>query len=992
MEKYGLLIPNFPTFQELYLNNPYYQVHLDPDAPGPASNPPSPSSRVAINSPVPVDWFPFCIGNALLPPLSGGQVTADPSLTLQSGSSTSPVILLLQARTALLDCPGRSHNTYGNTTSPPGTGLMGQFLRSFQLADGNLAFAITTGGGVEVVLLNRDFSIDSTALYGTGPSPTALTTGDFNGDGNTDLAVANGGNGVSSPGTISILLGNGDGTFRPAVNYLSDVYGFYSLATGDFNHDGKPDLIVESSTLTVLLGNGDGTFLTGPATGVAGGPLAVADFNHDGFDDVVIGRTTTSDTAAVGGVLLGNGNGTFQPIISFPASMPDTPFFNIRALAAADLNGDGNPDLVGLTPGYLVVLKGNGNGSFQLSGAYATTFNEGGSDSVIIADFDGDGYLDVAVGNGDAVLLGPTVDTHSIHILLGNGDCTLQGSPFIGVAPAMGPSHKTGMAVADFTGDNLPDVVMNDEYGDLYLSVNQGHFQFAEPSQIASGFAHPVSAQLSTNGNFDLVGAEVGGTGNVLVMLGNGNGTFQAVSKYPVGSSPSSIAVGNLNGDSEPDIAVLTTTSNGSGDVAVLLASAGGGFSAAVSYPVGTYPVGIVLGDFNGDQILDIAVLNSDSSISILINNGQGVFTPAASLMAGASAVAIAAGDLNGDNKIDLAVAYGNSSNTGISMFLGNGNGTFQPAVTLTTELFPNSLLIGDFNQDGIQDLAVSHQLDTTFLFGQGGGSFAPEIGMVAGNYLGPLALADFNADTRPDLIAATNNGMFVYPGAAPLAITPVSITLASSPTGLQVSIDGLACTTPCTVPLDPGGQHTIAAPPSVEPGATTGTGYGFGSWSDGGAASHTITAPSSATTYTATFATEYLLTTTVSAGAEAGVGGTIQTSPASSGGYFTAGAIVQLTAVPSPGYDFASWASSLTGTADPQSIAITAPRTVTARFTADPCNVNGQTSVDVQDVQTMINGAIGLGASMDLSGDGIANVVDIQIVIDAVLNLGCHA
>jgi hypothetical protein len=922
---------SFKYYYAEYGENWYEQWRADhPGLLGHLSQSPASGSGIA---PMPVDWFPFCTGNALFPNVTGGQFTADPVLYVDRGSTPSPPILQLQSRTARIDCAGRSHNPYGSPAAVPISGLTSQYIRSLLFADGTPGFAGVAGNGVNVTLVNPDLSTKSTTSYGTGPAAAALVVWDFNGDGNPDLAVINAGREVqpTGPPSVSILLGNSDGTFQKAVNYLSgnDVF---SMANGDFNHDSIPDLIVAGNNgLTLLLGNGDGTFRTGAMLSTAGGPIAVADVNHDGFDDVIVGVTTVnSTTAASGGVLLGNGDGTFRPLIAFP-SAPGGGFFSFQSLALGDFDHDGKPDLAGLTANFVAVLKGNGDGSFKVSSTYASLYYEGGPDNLILTDVDGDGNLDIAIGNGDAGLIGPAADGHVIYLLLGNGDCTFQGAPFYNFgAPTIVARGHTRMAVADFNSDGKPDVLMNDEYGQLYLATNQGNFQFQTSSPVSSGFGYPVAADINGDGKQDLIGTDnvfAVNSDNVLVRLGNGNGTFQPAATYSVGPSPGAIAIGDLNGDQKPDIAVITTASNGAGQVAVLLSTGSGGFAPALSYAVGNNPSGIAIGDFNGDGKLDIAV--SDTGATVLLNKGNGTFQSGVSLTTGANPTAIAAADLNGDGRVDLAVLYGPDTTGGVSVLLGKGDGTFQSAVNLPTEYFPNSFLIGDFDHDGNLDIAITHQLDTTIMFGLGGGSFAPEVGLVAGGNVGGLVLADLNGDNRLDLIAGATGGFVVFPGAAPLAVSATPITLASSPSGLNLTVDGLGCTTPCTVPLNPGEQHTITANPPNQPASAAKTRYGFSSWSDGGAASHTITVPSTPTTYTATFATQYLLTTL---GLPAGAG-SVGPSPLSPDGYYNAGTAVQLTAAPSPNFQLLSWFGDVSGSTSPQSITMNAPHQATAKF-----------------------------------------------------------
>ena len=208
-------------------------------------------------------------------------------------------------------------------------------------ADGRVDLAVANGTGaapgqtVTVALGNRDGTFLPPVSYVTGGSPYQVVTADFNGDGRLDLAVVNG-----DPNTVSILLGHGDGTFAAAVNYTTGWYPD-ALAVGDFNRDGKLDLAVGndySNDVSILLGRGDGTFGTAQTFPAGNGPasIAAADFNQDGYQDLAIANRF--DNSLV--LLLGNGTGTFQaPLTYLTLGTPKT-------VVAKDLNGDGKPDIV----------------------------------------------------------------------------------------------------------------------------------------------------------------------------------------------------------------------------------------------------------------------------------------------------------------------------------------------------------------------------------------------------------------------------------------------------------------------------------------------------------------------------------------------------------------------------------------------------------------------------------------------------------------------
>src|SRR5215469_7949728 len=303
----------------------------------------------------------------------------------------------------------------------------------------DLVVTNSTDNTISVLLGKVDGTFSPKVDYPTGNRPVSATIADFNQDGYLDLAVINE-NCVPgtppdfpppppscSPGTVSVFLGNGDGTFQPRVDYSTGMQPL-SVATADFNQDGKMDLSVvncRDDTLSILFGNGDGTFQTQIVQSTVFKPQVVvtADFNGDSKADLAIIGTNGNGEVSI---LLGKGDGTFITLPSFPASNGSIGIS--EAAVVGDFNNDQKLDLVVAVGTSLNVFLGQGDGTFVLNGSYL------GAEGLVAADFNGDGKLDLA--------------TSGISILLGNGDGTFQP----GIAYGAGQS-PTAVAVADFNGD-----------------------------------------------------------------------------------------------------------------------------------------------------------------------------------------------------------------------------------------------------------------------------------------------------------------------------------------------------------------------------------------------------------------------------------------------------------------------------------------------------------------------------------------------------------
>jgi len=341
----------------------------------------------------------------------------------------------------------------------------------------------------------------------------------------------------------------------------------------------------------------------------------------------------------------------------FVAAGTFTAGFQPVDVAVGDLNGDGKADLVVANQfsADVSILLGNGNGTFQTAVSYPAG---SGPSSVALAHFNGDGRLDIVVSD---------VGSTMVWVLMGNGNGTFQ--------PAVGY-----------------------DVGNLSQFVGTGDFNL--------------------DGKIDLaVVIRVAGT--VSVMFGNGNGTFNTPSDYLVGADPFSLAVADFNKDGPPDLAVANAAlfDDTVSSISILKGRSTGSFQNAVDYAAGTSPRAIAVGDFNGDGNPDMAVANygafpngmppfTNSSVSILLGAGNGTFPAPVNLQAGEGCLSLVATDLNGDGKLDLAVMNYRSSS--VSILYGNGNGTFAPALHYNTGANPHMIAVGEFNGDGMPDLVVA--------------------------------------------------------------------------------------------------------------------------------------------------------------------------------------------------------------------------------------------------------------------------------------------
>jgi hypothetical protein len=710
--------------------------------------------------------------------------------------------------------------------------------------DGKIDLAVVDQGFNTVgILLGRpNGGFQDVNYWPTGTTPLSIAVGDFNADGKLDVAVAN-----FADGSVSILQGNGDGTFKTHVDYAAGA-ATVSVAVGDFNRDGKLDLAVTSrdtNSVSILLGNGDGTFqpLSAYATDTLPVYVALSDFNGDGKLDLAVATFSTVS------ILLLNGNGTFQSHVDYPA-------YGSHAIAIGDFNGDGTPDLavLGINGQGIYVLLGQGNGTFNPAVSYG--IGPPINLSIVTADLDGDGKLDLA-----ATDFGPIGGGNKISVLRGNGDGTF--APEVEYDAGLSPAT---VAVGDVNGDGQPDLVVGNEGTSMFVSdtvsilLNKGNgtFEGHADFKVGSGPVKMLSADFNGDAKADLL--TVNQDNSVSVLLSNGDGTFQPeVRTGAISSSPPyvirAMASGDFNGDGMTDLVLSLDVGPPTGPPAsrqVLLGDGHGGFQVLPPIPSFALPAAFAVADFNGDGKLDLAYPAAGTCyVSVAFGNGDGMFqTPARydSTCASTSIIAsdfdvdgkpdlavgsfdyntaillnngagkfrvlpafqgltpLAAADLNGDGKVDLV-----TGGPRFFVLLGNGDGIFHNPAVYNLNGGASRAVITDLNQDGKLDLVLETGFGSTaFVPGNGDGTFEPFGALNAWDFLsGPgtasPVVADFNGDGAPDVAVSNlaSNVVSVFLSTPAAAFFPSNLKFGYHGIKSSSLSQTIALSNPGTAPLD---------------------------------------------------------------------------------------------------------------------------------------------------------------------------------------------
>jgi hypothetical protein len=579
--------------------------------------------------------------------------------------------------------------------------------------------------------------------FGTSEWPISVTIGDVNGDAVLDVVTGNGA--AIRDSKVSVLLGNGDGSFQAQQNFAVDGYP-YSVVLGDVNGDAVLDLVTangfseDGEDVSVLLGNGDGSFQVQQRFAVNGYPYSVAlgDVNGDAVLDMVTGNQNSygGDNKSNVSVLLGNGDGTFQA-----QQQLDVGYYP-RSVALGDLNGDAVLDLLATHrhSNEVSVLLGNGDGSFLAPQHFAVGDNP---NPVVLGDLNDDAVLDLITANQDS---------SDVSVLLGNGDGTFQAQQRFAVG-----GYPYSVALGDVNGDAVIDVVTANSNDSVSVLLGNGNGSFQAQLHFAvSNF--PFSVVLGdVNGDtaLDVVTATADTSNVISVLLGNGDGSFQAQQGFVVGDQPSSVALGDVNGDTMLDVVTANWASN---DISVLLGNGDGTFQAQQRFAVGIGASSVALGDVNGDTVIDVVTVNQNSSdVSVLLGNGDGSFQVEQRFAVDGFPFLVALDYVNGDAVLDVVTANSNS----VSVLLGNGDGTFQAQERFSVGDDTMQLIaLGDINGDAVLDVLMANALydgDMSVFLGNGDGSFLAPQSFAIDNTPESVALGDVNGDAVLDLVTINN-------------------------------------------------------------------------------------------------------------------------------------------------------------------------------------------------------------------------------------------
>ena len=866
---------------------------------------------------------------------------------------TLRVALFLCAFTTIfpaLDASAQSAAFIGKSFQPPGNGVAAADFNR----DGKLDLAVASGG-VSILLGNGDGTFQPAVSYPAGNSVTSIAVGDFNNDGKPDVAVASAGT-----SEVSILLGNGDGTLQAAKDFpVNGTAQEVSIATGDFNGDGKLDVVVADqtncggtcTTVSVLLGNGDGTLQAAQHVTVAAGPngVAVGDFNGDGRADLAV-----TDSRGNVWILIGNGDGTFRTPVAIP--LPDSGGTGAFGIAVADLNGDAKLDLAVAAPfaEYVYVLIGNGDGTFKAPVGYQDALAQE-PDSVAVGDFNGDGKKDLAVAlseccnaSGEGVL----------GIMAGNGDGTFKSMVryIIPDPPMVAPIGANFVAVADVNNDGKADVLIsNGGPGGTTVMLNRTGQSNATPSlasiaispgsvtggttAIATATLAPNSVAPSGNLTVSLSNSNTGAAyvpANVTIVNGMANALFQVQTNSGVTSTSTATISGTLSGTTKSASVIITppATPPAVSSITVQPSTFQGGVDPNVNVylnePAPFSGANVTLTSSN----TSVLTVPSPMTISSPFTSGQTIATTTA--VSSTTTVTLTAS--YGGKQASTTVTITPPSTLSVASLTLNpssvvGGNTSQATVTLSAAAPSGGAAVSIGSST---TAAVPSVVTLNIPAGQTTGTFSISTSVVSSTTTATISAA-LNGSTQYATLTITAGGNGSIPVSS-LTINPNSVTSGTTSQG-NVGL-AAAPTANTAVTLSSSNPSVASVPATVTVAAgTTNATFNITTGSVSAATTATITA---------TLGSSQNATIMVSPGSSSGVTlSSLTLNPTSVRGGGTSQGTVKLSG-PAPSDTVVSLSSSKTSVATVPSSVTVAAGASSATFTVQTSRVSSSTSVTI--------------------------------------------
>ncbi len=670
--------------------------------------------------------------------------------------------------------------------------------------------------------------------FTTGTSPYSVAVGDLDGDGKAELGVANSGSNTvsifrntSSSGSITTA------SFAAKIDFTTGTSPV-SLALGDIDGDGKADIAVANNTNTTVSvfrnTSSTGSISTGSfaakvdfTTGTQPYKVAIGDLDGDGKADLAVGNFS-SNTVSVFRNTSSSGSITAS---SFATKVDFTTGTNPQSLAIGDMDGDGKADLAvtNYSSTSVSIFRNTTSSGSITSGSFAAKVDLTAASApygIAIGDLDGDGKADLAFTNfgstsvsiirNNPVIQPPTITAVSPNIANPGTSITITGTNFnttatnnivyFGATKAtVSSASATSLTVTSPVGATYDRVSVLNTGLDLAGYEQYSYLPKYDNSAYIAGITNcdgKVDFTTGTNPNSIAIG-DLDGDGKVdLAVTNAGSGTvsvyrnmsssgtitsgsFAAKVDFNTGSIPYSVAIGDLDGDGKPDLAVANFSSS---TVSVFRNTVNSGitatsFAAKVDFTTGTFPASVAIGDLDSDGKADLAVANNNSnSVSIFHNTASSGSISASSFAAkvdfttGTNPYSVAIGDLDGDGKADLAVVnYYVSTISILRNTTASGSitsGSFAAKVDFATGSAPRSVAIGDLDGDGKADLAVANESSTSVSVFRNTastgsittGSFAAKVDFTTGSRPRSVAIGDIDGDGKPDLATANNSSV----------------------------------------------------------------------------------------------------------------------------------------------------------------------------------------------------------------------------------------